>query len=189
MKRIRSADQDYKPPGQWTMEGFLYVQEKRESAARPPRAVTSITSADVCARHQRQLSLFTPCTLMCSQTNGLGVGQGRGGREGGRQMSINRDKAAFLFFFFFFFLICSSVISDLIVRSPSRKCEIQRELFPLHLHPLHPSSPLCFVFAPRSAGMHLDASLLLVRERQQDLHHEQHGHQGGRQAGAHFSLA
>ncbi|XP_072309131.1 rho GTPase-activating protein 42 isoform X2 [Eucyclogobius newberryi] len=29
MKRIRSADQDYKPPGQWTMEGFLYVQEKR----------------------------------------------------------------------------------------------------------------------------------------------------------------
>lgn len=31
MKRIQSADQDYKPPGQWTMEGFLYVQEKRES--------------------------------------------------------------------------------------------------------------------------------------------------------------
>uniref|UniRef100_A0A8C6S544 Rho GTPase-activating protein 42 n=1 Tax=Neogobius melanostomus TaxID=47308 RepID=A0A8C6S544_9GOBI len=30
MRRIRSADQDYKPPGQWTMEGFLYVQEKRE---------------------------------------------------------------------------------------------------------------------------------------------------------------
>ncbi|XP_054460384.1 rho GTPase-activating protein 42 isoform X2 [Anoplopoma fimbria] len=29
MKRIRSADQDYKPPGRWTMEGFLYVQEKR----------------------------------------------------------------------------------------------------------------------------------------------------------------
>ncbi|XP_024132294.1 rho GTPase-activating protein 42 isoform X1 [Oryzias melastigma] len=29
MERIRSADQDYKPPGQWTMEGFLYVQEKR----------------------------------------------------------------------------------------------------------------------------------------------------------------
>lgn len=29
MKRVRSADQDQKPPGQWTMEGFLYVQEKR----------------------------------------------------------------------------------------------------------------------------------------------------------------
>lgn len=30
MKRVRSADQDQKPPGQWTMEGYLYVQEKRE---------------------------------------------------------------------------------------------------------------------------------------------------------------
>ncbi|MBN3297924.1 RHG42 protein, partial [Amia calva] len=29
MKRIKSADQDYKAPGQWTMEGYLYVQEKR----------------------------------------------------------------------------------------------------------------------------------------------------------------
>ncbi|XP_048839413.1 rho GTPase-activating protein 42 isoform X1 [Brienomyrus brachyistius] len=29
MKRIRSVDQDYKAPGQWTMEGFLYIQEKR----------------------------------------------------------------------------------------------------------------------------------------------------------------
>ncbi|XP_062867244.1 rho GTPase-activating protein 42 isoform X1 [Trichomycterus rosablanca] len=29
MRRIKSAEQDYKAPGQWTMEGFLYVQEKR----------------------------------------------------------------------------------------------------------------------------------------------------------------
>ncbi|XP_035240912.1 rho GTPase-activating protein 42-like isoform X2 [Anguilla anguilla] len=29
MKRIRSVDQDYIPPGKWAMEGFLYVQEKR----------------------------------------------------------------------------------------------------------------------------------------------------------------
>uniref|UniRef100_A0A8C1UCC5 Rho GTPase-activating protein 42 n=1 Tax=Cyprinus carpio TaxID=7962 RepID=A0A8C1UCC5_CYPCA len=29
MNRVRSADQDQKPPGQWTMEGYLYVQEKR----------------------------------------------------------------------------------------------------------------------------------------------------------------
>ncbi|KAG5844312.1 rho GTPase-activating protein 42-like isoform X1 [Anguilla anguilla] len=29
MRRMKSADQDYKAPGQWTMEGFLYVQEKR----------------------------------------------------------------------------------------------------------------------------------------------------------------
>uniref|UniRef100_A0A673B2M1 Rho GTPase activating protein 42b n=1 Tax=Sphaeramia orbicularis TaxID=375764 RepID=A0A673B2M1_9TELE len=35
MKRIRSADQDYKPPGQWTMEGFLYIQEKRELLNQP----------------------------------------------------------------------------------------------------------------------------------------------------------
>ncbi|XP_050991235.1 rho GTPase-activating protein 42 isoform X9 [Labeo rohita] len=29
MNRVRSADQDQKPPGHWTMEGYLYVQEKR----------------------------------------------------------------------------------------------------------------------------------------------------------------
>ncbi|TRY99637.1 hypothetical protein DNTS_004828 [Danionella cerebrum] len=29
MRRIRSAEEDFKAPGQWTMEGFLYVQEKR----------------------------------------------------------------------------------------------------------------------------------------------------------------
>uniref|UniRef100_A0A4W3J6E5 Rho GTPase activating protein 42b n=1 Tax=Callorhinchus milii TaxID=7868 RepID=A0A4W3J6E5_CALMI len=29
MQRMKSAPQDYKPPGQWTMEGYLYVQEKR----------------------------------------------------------------------------------------------------------------------------------------------------------------
>ncbi|XP_061136334.1 rho GTPase-activating protein 42-like isoform X3 [Syngnathus typhle] len=29
MRRIRSAEQDYKAPGRWSMEGFLYVQEKR----------------------------------------------------------------------------------------------------------------------------------------------------------------
>lgn len=31
MNRVRSADQDQKPPGHWTMEGYLYVQEKRKS--------------------------------------------------------------------------------------------------------------------------------------------------------------
>ncbi|KAM9820314.1 rho GTPase-activating protein 42-like [Neosynchiropus ocellatus] len=29
MRRIRSVEQDYRPAGPWTMEGFLYVQEKR----------------------------------------------------------------------------------------------------------------------------------------------------------------
>ncbi|XP_060779100.1 rho GTPase-activating protein 42-like isoform X3 [Neoarius graeffei] len=29
MNRVRAADQDQKPPGRWTMEGYLYIQEKR----------------------------------------------------------------------------------------------------------------------------------------------------------------
>lgn len=31
MQRMKSANQDYRPPSQWTMEGYLYVQEKSES--------------------------------------------------------------------------------------------------------------------------------------------------------------
>ncbi|KAJ7320113.1 hypothetical protein JRQ81_019624 [Phrynocephalus forsythii] len=29
MQRMKTASQDYRPPSQWTMEGYLYVQEKR----------------------------------------------------------------------------------------------------------------------------------------------------------------
>ncbi|KAL7983281.1 hypothetical protein Chor_000157 [Crotalus horridus] len=29
MQRMKSASQDYRPPSQWTMEGYLYIQEKR----------------------------------------------------------------------------------------------------------------------------------------------------------------
>ncbi|KAK6486396.1 rho GTPase-activating protein 42 isoform X1 [Huso huso] len=29
MQRMKTADHDYKAPGQWTMEGYLYIQEKR----------------------------------------------------------------------------------------------------------------------------------------------------------------
>ncbi|XP_030056086.1 rho GTPase-activating protein 42 isoform X2 [Microcaecilia unicolor] len=29
MQRMKAAGQDYRPPSQWTMEGYLYVQEKR----------------------------------------------------------------------------------------------------------------------------------------------------------------
>ncbi|NXP25150.1 RHG42 protein, partial [Scytalopus superciliaris] len=29
MQRMKSANQDYRPPSQWTVEGYLYVQEKR----------------------------------------------------------------------------------------------------------------------------------------------------------------
>lgn len=31
MKRIRSAEEDFKAPGCFTMEGYLYIQEKREA--------------------------------------------------------------------------------------------------------------------------------------------------------------
>ena len=34
MKRIRSAEEDFKAPGSFTMEGYLYIQEKREARAR-----------------------------------------------------------------------------------------------------------------------------------------------------------
>lgn len=30
MKRIRSAEEDFKAPSSFTMEGYLYIQEKRE---------------------------------------------------------------------------------------------------------------------------------------------------------------
>lgn len=64
MKRIRSADQDYKPPGQWTMEGFLYMQEKRELAAhlalshpsRPSLCKASAAAQPVYAAHFDVLS-------------------------------------------------------------------------------------------------------------------------------------
>lgn len=31
MKRIRSAEEDFKPPSGFTMEGYLYIQEKRKA--------------------------------------------------------------------------------------------------------------------------------------------------------------
>lgn len=30
MQRMKTANQDYRAPGRWSMEGYLYVQEKRE---------------------------------------------------------------------------------------------------------------------------------------------------------------
>lgn len=33
MKRIRSAEEDFKAPSSFTMEGYLYIQEKREAHA------------------------------------------------------------------------------------------------------------------------------------------------------------
>lgn len=40
MQRMKSANQDYRPPSQWTMEGYLYVQEKRESQRRNLMSLT-----------------------------------------------------------------------------------------------------------------------------------------------------
>uniref|UniRef100_A0A672MBK0 Rho GTPase activating protein 42 n=1 Tax=Sinocyclocheilus grahami TaxID=75366 RepID=A0A672MBK0_SINGR len=54
MNRVRSADQDQKPPGQWTMESYLYVQEKRESA--------------VCIRSSLSVSLFSQNGVMSNPT-------------------------------------------------------------------------------------------------------------------------
>lgn len=34
MKRIRSAEEDFKAPSSFTMEGYLYIQEKREAHTR-----------------------------------------------------------------------------------------------------------------------------------------------------------
>lgn len=93
MKRIRSADQDYKPPGQWTMEGFLYVQEKRESfqpgsqPAKPSNPPSLIIAWFYIHHHKHVWSSPRPLqkisshteliihpvyrfTLMCSQTRG-----------------------------------------------------------------------------------------------------------------------
>lgn len=65
MKRIRSADQDYKPPGEWTMEGFLYVQEKRELAAHFS-AVTSITAETTSVQDISGSSACLPRSLSCA---------------------------------------------------------------------------------------------------------------------------
>uniref|UniRef100_A0A8C1M8M9 Rho GTPase activating protein 42b n=1 Tax=Cyprinus carpio TaxID=7962 RepID=A0A8C1M8M9_CYPCA len=52
MNRVRSADQDQKPPGQWTMEGYLYVQEKPA----------------VCIRSSLSVSLFSQNGVMSNPT-------------------------------------------------------------------------------------------------------------------------
>lgn len=36
MKRIRSAEEDFKAPSGFTMEGYLYIQEKREAHRAHP---------------------------------------------------------------------------------------------------------------------------------------------------------
>ena len=78
MKRIKSADQDYNPPGQWTMEGFLYVQEKREFSHNQvcvhisvPASLSSSLSSSL---HASPPACLTACRLTASlhrQVHGL----------------------------------------------------------------------------------------------------------------------
>uniref|UniRef100_A0AAQ5YTE3 Rho GTPase-activating protein 42 n=1 Tax=Amphiprion ocellaris TaxID=80972 RepID=A0AAQ5YTE3_AMPOC len=69
MKRIRSADQDYKPPGQWTMEGFLYVQEKR------PLGCTWIRHYCTYDKGSKTFSMSNTETKSSGKQNGLVLNQ------------------------------------------------------------------------------------------------------------------
>ena len=70
-------------------------------------------------------------------------------------------------------------------RSPSRSLRFREKHFDL--------SSFCVVvvllccFRGRASGMHVAASLLHVREGQQDVRHEQHGAQVGRETGSSIS--
>ncbi|XP_068613010.1 rho GTPase-activating protein 42-like [Brachionichthys hirsutus] len=69
MKRIRSADQDYKPPGQWTMEGFLYVQEKR------PLGCTWTRHYCTYEKRSKTFSMSNTETKTATKQNGLVLNQ------------------------------------------------------------------------------------------------------------------
>lgn len=56
MQRIRSAEQDFKAPGQWTMEGFLYVQEKSECPDSP--LIVPVPSLILCAVQKGKPALY-----------------------------------------------------------------------------------------------------------------------------------
>uniref|UniRef100_A0A8C1U6H8 Rho GTPase activating protein 42b n=1 Tax=Cyprinus carpio TaxID=7962 RepID=A0A8C1U6H8_CYPCA len=62
MNRVRSADQDQKPPGQWTMEGYLYVQEKR------PLGCAWIQHY---CTYEKGSNTFSMCNTEAKPTNGV----------------------------------------------------------------------------------------------------------------------
>uniref|UniRef100_A0A671MKH1 Rho GTPase-activating protein 42-like n=1 Tax=Sinocyclocheilus anshuiensis TaxID=1608454 RepID=A0A671MKH1_9TELE len=66
MNRVRSADQDQKPPGQWTMESYLYVQEKRECYSLSDTKNEHTTA--VCIRSSLSVSLFSQNGVMSNPT-------------------------------------------------------------------------------------------------------------------------
>ncbi|XP_057204299.1 rho GTPase-activating protein 42 isoform X3 [Triplophysa rosa] len=60
MNRVRSADQDQHPPGQWTMEGYLYVQEKRPLGCTWTRHYCT---------YDKSLKTFSMCNTEAKATN------------------------------------------------------------------------------------------------------------------------
>ncbi|XP_056621918.1 rho GTPase-activating protein 42 isoform X4 [Triplophysa dalaica] len=60
MSRVRSADQDQQPPGQWTMEGYLYVQEKRPLGCTWTRHYCT---------YDKSLKTFSMCNTEAKATN------------------------------------------------------------------------------------------------------------------------
>ncbi|KAA0714686.1 Rho GTPase-activating protein 42 [Triplophysa tibetana] len=60
MNRVRSADQDQQPPGQWTMEGYLYVQEKRPLGCTWTRHYCT---------YDKSLKIFSMCNTEAKATN------------------------------------------------------------------------------------------------------------------------
>uniref|UniRef100_A0A671MMQ6 Rho GTPase-activating protein 42-like n=1 Tax=Sinocyclocheilus anshuiensis TaxID=1608454 RepID=A0A671MMQ6_9TELE len=62
MNRVRSADQDQKPPGQWTMESYLYVQEKRPLGCAWTRHYCT---------YEKGSNTFSMCNTEAKPTNGV----------------------------------------------------------------------------------------------------------------------
>lgn len=46
MKRIRSAEEDFNPPSCFTMEGYLYIQEKRKKKKKITVCFSPVATCD-----------------------------------------------------------------------------------------------------------------------------------------------
>lgn len=55
MKRIRSAEEDFKAPGCFTMEGYLYIQEKREAHKNH---IFSVFFSHLCNHEKQNVCFF-----------------------------------------------------------------------------------------------------------------------------------
>lgn len=68
MQRMKSANQDYRPPSQWTMEGYLYVQEKR------PLGFTWIKHYCTYDKGSKMFTMSVSDVKASGKTNGLVTG-------------------------------------------------------------------------------------------------------------------